>query len=693
MGIHRYSCLYFRTALGYTERQHKQMKKTLSALLAVILGLSSSAIATSSVTADAYYTDTPTLDGETSRTVTYLYDGVTRTDYVLDSSSKYRRQAFSTVEFDPAQDDLYFDVTGGGTYANALTTTTNTVKTFNRTNADGKVALAAVNGDMWMMSGYHVRVEGKNHSYGGYSDSVVTKAITLPRGFTMYDGEIICTTNMELETPYEGTFQSFGISSDGEALLGNIIVTTTVENTTRGTTASADGINRLPANNALVMYTDKGYASTYCLSDALEIVIDCSYDYTVKDGAIVTGKVTAVSEPGTARQSMKDNRIILTARGTKTSLLSSYKVGDTVKIGVSIADEYGNTAKWRTVTNCVGGHMPIVIDGVSQGLGNSTNYPTSILGIKENGNVVMLTSWGRRGSTYSYGLFIYQLDELCEELGIKTAFLLDGGGSATMVAETDSGYELTGRPCDSGDTERAVINSVILSVGPSKSGASDTCITFDNGADTYMRDMSNTTYSCNGGVLTVTATTFKRPSFTLDLFGSAAGEYKYMAIEAMPTEKDGSSFGVGVYPSAGKTMDIQPSAKLGLTFTADGTWQRQVIDLSSYTAWQGRMNFVRFNLFDHSGVGHTGEGLSVRQIRFFKTKAEADAFLSGTLADDIIPGDANGDGKVSVDDAVLTLKHLAGWSVTLSDGADADCNGTVDLRDAVMILRCIAAAE
>ena len=65
-----------------------------------------------SVPADSvssYYECAP-ISGEESREVSYLYDGVTRTDIVLSNSSKYKKQAFTVVEFDPKQDDLYFEV-------------------------------------------------------------------------------------------------------------------------------------------------------------------------------------------------------------------------------------------------------------------------------------------------------------------------------------------------------------------------------------------------------------------------------------------------------------------------------------------------------------------------------------------------------------------------------------------------------
>ncbi len=401
-----------------------------------------------------------------------LYPGVVQTSYSLPSSSTYGLQKFTTVEFNPTQPDLYFDVTCGREKVNLLTTVSQTIKNFNQNNGEGKTAIAAVNGDMWTVSYAHSRVEGSGTVYGGCSDAVVKKSLSLPRGYTVYDGEIICSQHMVQETPYEGVFQSFAIADDGTALLGCISLDISILNKTRPTKIKADGLNRLPANNALVVYTDKGPASNYCLDDAYEVVIDFDTDYTVFHGETMTGVVTAISKPNEARNAMAENRMILTARGSRISDISGIEIGDKIKLSFSVSDEMGNTAMWQTVRNAVGGHMPIIINGVSQNMADSTRYPASILGIKADGKVVMLTADGRQ-SGYSVGFRISMLDELCQELGIVTAFLLDGGGSATMVVDDgDGGYELANRPSDkfSDGTygkERTVLNSVILSYGPS----------------------------------------------------------------------------------------------------------------------------------------------------------------------------------------------------------------------------------
>lgn len=59
-----------------------------------------------------------------------------------------------------------------------------------------------------------------------------------------------------------------------------------------------------------------------------------------------------------------------------------------------------------------------------------------------------------------------------------------------------------------------------------------------------------------------------------------------------------------------------------------------------------------------------------------------------------IPGDANNDGKVDVNDAMLVMKQGAGWNVTLNaENADVNASGSVNIYDALLILQYSAGAD
>ena len=409
-----------------------------------------------------------------------LYPGVTLTTFELSKSSKYGQNKVGVVEFDPTQSDLYIDVTNMAEYSNTLRTVEKTVTDFNEGNNSGKTAIAAINGDLWMVSYAHARVEGSETSYGGYTDAVVTKSLTLPRGFNMYNGEIITSAHMSQETPFEGAFQSFGFTADNRPYLGQPTVTIQVKNITQDTEqVKADGINRLPAKNALVMYTDKGALSHYALADAYEVVIDCDQDYIVKHGASIRGKVTAICKEGDEDLPMQENRIILTARGKKpTAKIDAFKIGDEIEISVSVKDLYGNNEAWQNdVLNAVGGHMVFAKDGKYNSIGDTTSYPTTILAETNSGNILFIQNDGRQ-KEYSIGFRFSDYTKLAKEFDLKNAFLLDGGGSSTLIALEENGYKLINRPSDKDENgnygqTRTVVNSVILSHGRDRNAPAD----------------------------------------------------------------------------------------------------------------------------------------------------------------------------------------------------------------------------
>ncbi|MBE6708304.1 MAG: hypothetical protein E7578_03565 [Ruminococcaceae bacterium] len=649
----------------------------------------------------AYYELAP-ITGEESREVTNLYDGVTRTDIVLSNSSPYKKQAFTVVEFDPKQDDLYFEVRGGDpTYLTTKKRTSDTLARFN-SEGTGKTALVATNGGLWMSINHHIRPVGNEASYEYPElEANVKKGYNIPWGYNMYDGEIVCTNNIKEETPFPDYFRQFGITSDGEAIFGRVLTHTTITNESTGLKLMSEGINRIPAKDALITYTDRGMASNYCLDDAYEVVIDCGYDYTVKPGCVVTGTVTAISPPGSTRSSMKSNRIILTARGDRLEDLKGFAVGQTVSINVEVEDTINpqNTPKWYNVSNCVNGHQWAIWDGVPQGIATTTYYPATILGVKADGRAVMITSYGRQynslGEYYSYGLQIGQVDELCQELGIVTCFLMDGGGSATMwCQEPDGSYELTGRPCDKKSdgtygAERKVLSSLILAVGPSRSGidSSDTSLSADN-KNAIIREPYNVNCVAETDMCTVFATDFKNPSFKYDLFNSSADTYKYMVIEGSPTMRGGGEFTLGLYPTGGQTFDPVTATGKKISFDCNGTWQRRLVDLSSIPEWSGRMNYIRMDLFDDTGIGIPGEGMKLTRVKFFNDLASAEAFASGSF-DPLKYGDADSSGNVNLSDVSLILKKIAKWNVSVSADADYDKNGNLNLSDAALILRSI----
>ena len=87
-----------------------------------------------------------------------------------------------------------------------------------------------------------------------------------------------------------------------------------------------------------------------------------------------------------------------------------------------------------------------------------TSNPRTAIGIIDSLHYVMVVSDGR--TSESEGLTLYQLAQVMEDLGVTTAYNLDGGGSATMVFDG----EVVNNPTTDGRkiTERSVSDIVYI---------------------------------------------------------------------------------------------------------------------------------------------------------------------------------------------------------------------------------------
>ena len=150
------------------------------------------------------------------------------------------------------------------------------------------------------------------------------------------------------------------------------------------------------------------------------------------------------------------------------SRVNTMQIGDEISFEVSVRDMMGDTETWTSMEECVGGHIPVIMNGVHAESGVSDrNDPMTLIGYKADGTVVMIVNDGRQQG-YSEGINRRLFADLCDDLGVVSAMLLDGGGSTTLVELSDEGYELKNRPSDyytgqSSQLERAIINAVIVS--------------------------------------------------------------------------------------------------------------------------------------------------------------------------------------------------------------------------------------
>ena len=178
----------------------------------------------------------------------------------------------------------------------------------------------------------------------------------------------------------------------------------------------------------------------------------------------ITGTVTNIYKAGTTKRAgLDDNILILTARGTQISKLQGkFSEGDKVTISSDIKCTE-DRAYWENCEEAIGGQCLVMKDGkINNELlgGSADNYPTNIIGYKSDGTIMMTMVTADTDGVRKGLVFNKQIDDFCKEIGYDTCFLLDGGGSTTMITLDNNKY--VERSCYSDGSIRSVWNGIAL---------------------------------------------------------------------------------------------------------------------------------------------------------------------------------------------------------------------------------------
>lgn len=124
----------------------------------------------------------------------------------------------------------------------------------------------------------------------------------------------------------------------------------------------------------------------------------------------------------------------------------------------------------ENTVEAIGGATMLIKDGqINVSESDTTKNPRTAVGIKANGNVLILSANGRQ-EPFSSGYTYYELAEKMLELGCVDALSLDGGGSATYLAQYAGTDELVLANSPSDGQERSVSSSLFVVSNSEKTG-------------------------------------------------------------------------------------------------------------------------------------------------------------------------------------------------------------------------------
>ena len=398
--------------------------------------------------------------------------GVNLTQFSLTSGSVYANSAaglINVIEIDPSNPNVSIKVLNCGDYTWSKATMGTAAVKYNAT--DEGTVIAAMNGDPWIV--YHTDYDGDGLAETGPA----VKHVSVSRGLMIKNGEIWATAqisdennlakndNVERGTPAANQ-PIFGVKADGTAVIGCPAITIQIQNTTKSQKVTANGINRLPAPNSTLLYNQRCGTESFAFADAYEVYVECDTSAFGIDKTI-TGTVTHIFESGdeSERPAITENTVIISARGNAIGTnKGKYAIGDQISINCFVqTDRTGlcTAADWKNVVEATGGFYTLVERGAHRGQELTTNYPCTIVGIKQDGTIMLISTTTQADGSRA-ACQMKNMQEMVAELGCYTAIMFDGGGSTQMVTLEGDNYVRRCSVSDGKNSVRGVISGLAV---------------------------------------------------------------------------------------------------------------------------------------------------------------------------------------------------------------------------------------
>lgn len=144
------------------------------------------------------------------------------------------------------------------------------------------------------------------------------------------------------------------------------------------------------------------------------------------------------------------------------SMGNSYPFFAIMKDGTAMIGQKGTFSQYSAnIQEAVGGWQMLVWNGAVVATNNTSKYPRSTVGVKANGDVVLMVADGNQ-KPYSAGLTYVEQANIMLSLGCVAAVELDGGGSATYAAKPEGTDEIVVRNSCCDGTVRSVSNTLMV---------------------------------------------------------------------------------------------------------------------------------------------------------------------------------------------------------------------------------------
>lgn len=273
----------------------------------------------------------------------------------------------------------------------------------------------------------------------------------MPVGAVIQNGRVVCSEDKypNITKDKEPAWRTMGFKRDGSAVIGRMTLNKSL------VLVDEDGsvqrmafalFNRKMTGSGVHVYTSDFGDTVGNSRGALAVTVSIRQGSFRLDETTVC-RVTGIAEDVKNVPIPKDGAVLTIYGGAlneKTEKqLKALKKGQRVDLKLS----GGNL--WRGTFHAISGPDAVLTGGAvtSAPFIKDRNYPSTLVGVKKDGTVVMAQVDGRNVGG-SYGLSAQQAGQYMKSLGCTDALLFDGGGSSEMIAGKSGHMEILNHPSD-----------------------------------------------------------------------------------------------------------------------------------------------------------------------------------------------------------------------------------------------------
>ncbi len=316
-----------------------------------------------------------------------------------------------------------------------------------RHSNDSRRYLCGVNGDFFITSSF-----AGNHPLGN-------AILGYPNMACAIDGTLAAPDMIDAVSHNSALM----ISNEGGAWIDAPKIAVKILNNDGSTVVNSEAINYPLGEGKVTVYNRYNGASTRTAAGTREIALVMDQASKWQFNKSIKFHVTG-SWSTAGNMAIPENGIVISASPSYSNeFINSLEEGTIVKLKTNITlPTYDNLKP--SVDEMIGGDVRILNNGVvtTEAIRwintPGSQYPRSLTGISEDGNVVVMAAVDG-GSTLSSGVSYYEAADLMAALGCYNALDLDGGGSTAMYTRHAG---IVNRPRDG--SERAIGNALYFAI-------------------------------------------------------------------------------------------------------------------------------------------------------------------------------------------------------------------------------------